>query len=104
MRIYKNGTRLNFPISADRFLSRVINLIIMKKHLAKFIFIFSMILGLAISASAQQDDKEKQEPKRPKPPTIVVPKKPKPPKDEEKKKKPDQTAQFIINKEYADLS
>ena len=79
---------------------------IMKKHLAKFIFLLAMIVGLSFSVSAQSDDKKKKKPKRPETPEIVVPKKPKRPKEDDrnKKKKPDSEFGFLYVRETSDLS
>jgi len=69
----------------------------MKKHLAKFLFLFTMIIGLSITASAQKPGKKKKEPKRPKPPKIIVPKKQKPPK-KKKKNNSMSFAEFVQNR------
>lgn len=55
------------------------------KVLQKILFVFLVIGGLSLSASAQKDDKDKRPPKNP--PTVNPEKKP-PPTPEPKKPKP----------------
>ena len=76
----------------------------MKKHITKFLFLFVMIIGFAITTSAQSDKGKKKKPPRRDTPKIMIPKKPKKPKKNKKKKPPRGFSKFVKVKAVSELS
>jgi hypothetical protein len=74
----------------------------MMKRFSQIIFTFAMVVGMALSVSAQKDD-QKERPPKPKPPVVDPKEKPprgNPPKGGDKPKKPEMSLYLVKRKGY----